>query len=79
MIYGPIFFVILLSWFLFLIKRIVVKNKSQVQAAHICSPRYSGGSWFQASPGKMFKRPYLKKPFTKIRLVEWLESPDFKP
>jgi hypothetical protein len=30
----------------------------------------SGGSWFEASQGKKFKRPYLKKPFRKIGLVE---------
>jgi hypothetical protein len=26
-----------------------------------------------ARPGKYFKRPFLEKPFTKIRLVEWLK------
>jgi hypothetical protein len=52
---------------------IFVKNKTRVQVAHICSLSYSGGSWFQASPGKKFTRHYLKKPFTKIRLVEWLQ------
>jgi hypothetical protein len=29
--------------------------------------------WFEASLDKQFKRPYLKKPFTKIGLVEWLK------
>jgi hypothetical protein len=29
--------------------------------------------WFEASPGNKFTRPYLKKPFTKIGLVEWLK------
>jgi hypothetical protein len=27
----------------------------------------------EASPGKKFTRPYLKKPFTKIGLEEWLK------
>jgi hypothetical protein len=30
----------------------------------------SGGSQFEASTGKQFTRPYLKKPFTKKGLVE---------
>jgi hypothetical protein len=29
--------------------------------------------WFEASLGKLFTRPYLEKPFTKIGLVEWLK------
>jgi hypothetical protein len=29
--------------------------------------------WFEASPGNGFSRPYLKKPFTKIGLLEWLK------
>jgi hypothetical protein len=33
----------------------------------------SGGSWFEASPGKQFARSYLEKPFTKIGLAEWLK------
>jgi hypothetical protein len=33
----------------------------------------SEGLQFQASPGKQFERPYLKKPFTKLGLVEWLK------
>jgi hypothetical protein len=33
----------------------------------------SGGSQFEASPGKKFSRPRLKKPFTKEGLVEWLK------
>jgi hypothetical protein len=33
----------------------------------------SGGSQFKASPGKWFMRSYLKKPFTKRGLVEWLK------
>jgi hypothetical protein len=45
---------------------------------HTYNPSYSGvqrlgGSWFKASPGKKFKRPFLEKPFTKIGLVEWLK------
>jgi hypothetical protein len=32
----------------------------------------SGGSWFEASLGKYFVRPYLEKPFIKIGLVEWI-------
>jgi hypothetical protein len=28
---------------------------------------------FETSQGKYFMKPYLKKPFTKIRLVEWLK------
>jgi hypothetical protein len=28
---------------------------------------------FKASPGRKFERPYLKKPYTKIGLVEWLK------
>jgi hypothetical protein len=31
------------------------------------------GLRFEASPGKMFKRHYLEKPFTKIGLLEWLK------
>jgi hypothetical protein len=27
----------------------------------------------KASPGKQFTDPYLEKPFTKIRLVGWLQ------
>jgi hypothetical protein len=33
----------------------------------------SGGSQFETSPGKQLVRPYLKKSFTKIGLVEWLK------
>jgi hypothetical protein len=33
--------------------------------------------WFIASLGKESRKPYLKKPFTKIGLVEWLgEGPE---
>jgi hypothetical protein len=46
--------------------------------AHTCNPKLfrrqrSRGSWFEASPGKYFMRPYLKKLFTKLGLVEWLK------
>jgi hypothetical protein len=34
----------------------------------------SGGSWFKDNPGKLSSmRPYLKKPFPKIGLIEWLK------
>jgi hypothetical protein len=34
----------------------------------------SGGSLFKASQGKyFFTRPYLREPFTKTGLVEWLK------
>jgi hypothetical protein len=46
--------------------------------AHTCNPSYSGGRdqedcalkpvWANSSA-----RPYFEKPFTKIRLVEWLK------
>jgi hypothetical protein len=44
--------------------------------AHACNPQEqkSGGSWFKASPGKQFKRPYLKKSCYKKGLVEWLKE-----
>jgi hypothetical protein len=31
------------------------------------------GITVQSQPGKYFMRPYIKKPFTKIGLVEWLK------
>jgi hypothetical protein len=46
--------------------------------AHICNPSYSGGR-DQEDPGSKparansSGRPYLEKPFTKIRLVEWFK------
>jgi hypothetical protein len=50
----------------------------QALVAHTCNPSYAGGTdqeeccskpaWANSS-----KRPYLKKPFTKIGLVEWLK------
>jgi hypothetical protein len=33
----------------------------------------SGGLWFEASLGKEFVRPYLKKAHHKNGLVEWLK------
>jgi hypothetical protein len=46
--------------------------------AHACNPRYSGGRDQEDCSSKPAQanssaRPYLKKPFTKIRLVEWLK------
>jgi hypothetical protein len=37
--------------------------------------------WFEASLGKQFERPYLKKPFTKNRAGGMVqgEGPEFKP
>jgi hypothetical protein len=58
-------------------KKTQKNKKSWALVAHACNPSYSrkrqksGGSWFEASPGKWFARPYLGKPFTKIGLVEW--------
>jgi hypothetical protein len=49
--------------------------------AHACNPRrqrsgglWFEGLWFETSPAwaNKFLRPYLKKPFKKIGLVEWL-------
>jgi hypothetical protein len=53
---------------------------SQALAAHAYNPSYSGG-WFEASPGKLFKRPYLKKAHHKNRAggVAQGEDPEFKP
>jgi hypothetical protein len=43
--------------------------------AHAYNPSYSGGSdqedWFEASRGKRFTRPYLKKTHHKKGLVAW--------
>jgi hypothetical protein len=40
----------------------------------------SGGSKFAASPGKYFKRPYLKKKKKKITKKELVKCrPEFKP
>jgi hypothetical protein len=47
-------------------------ERSPVLVAY-CNPRYSGGSWFETSLGKHFKRPYLKNTQHKTRLVEWLK------
>jgi hypothetical protein len=53
--------------------------------AHACYPSYSGEPRFQASPGKYFARPYLKKkkkkkPFTKRAggVAQGID-PEFKP
>jgi hypothetical protein len=35
--------------------------------------RESGGLRFEASPGKLFMRPYLEKTHHKKGLVEWLK------
>jgi hypothetical protein len=46
--------------------------------AHTCDPSYSGGGDqedhdLKPAWAKQFTRPHLKKPFTKIGLVEWLK------
>jgi hypothetical protein len=46
--------------------------------AHACNPSYSGCSEqedFSSKPAQAKKsmRPYLKKPFTKIGLVDWFK------
>jgi hypothetical protein len=41
--------------------------------ANACNPSYSGGWWFEASPGKQFIRLYLEKTHHKKALVEWLK------
>jgi hypothetical protein len=46
--------------------------------AHACNPSYSGGRDQDDHSSKPAQanssmRPYLKKPFTKIRLMEWLK------
>jgi hypothetical protein len=46
--------------------------------AHACNPSYSGSrdqKDFGSKPSwaNISARPYLKKPFTKIGLVEWLK------
>jgi hypothetical protein len=41
--------------------------------AYSYNPSYSGGSQFEANPGKYFERPYLKKTHHKKGLVEWLK------
>jgi hypothetical protein len=48
-----------------------------VLEAHICNPSYSRGTDQEDRGSKPAQanssvKPYLKKPFTKIRLVEWL-------
>jgi hypothetical protein len=53
-----------------------------VPVAHACNHSYSGGRNQEHHGSKptgakkkkqMFTRPYLKKPFTKMGLVEWLK------
>jgi hypothetical protein len=50
-----------------------------VLVAHTCNPGYSGGkdqedpSLKPAGANNSQERPYLKIPFTKIGLVEWLK------
>jgi hypothetical protein len=44
---------------------------------HTCNPSYSGGRdqedrGLKPAQANSSVRPYLEKPFTKIRLVEWL-------
>jgi hypothetical protein len=46
--------------------------------AHACNPSYSGGRdeedhGSKPDRGNSSVPPYLKKPFTKIELVEWLK------
>jgi hypothetical protein len=46
--------------------------------AHTCNPSYSGGRDKEDCSSKPTQAncsviPYLEKPFTKIRLVEWLK------
>jgi hypothetical protein len=45
---------------------------------HVCNPSYSGGRDQEDQGSKPAQanssmRPYLKKPFTKLGLVEWLK------
>jgi hypothetical protein len=54
------------------------ERPSWAQVAHSCNPSYSGGRdqedlSLKPPLGKQFARPYLKKPFTNIGLVEWLK------
>jgi hypothetical protein len=37
------------------------QNKGKSVMAFSCNPSYSGGSWFEASVGKVSVRHYLKK------------------
>jgi hypothetical protein len=53
-------------------------NFSQAPVAHACNPSYSGGRHqedhsLKPAQGNGYTRPYLKKFFTKIGLVEWLK------
>jgi hypothetical protein len=55
-----------------------ISKKLVWPVAHPCNPSYSGGRDQEDHSSKPAQansstRPYLKKPFTKIRLVEWLK------
>jgi hypothetical protein len=50
-----------------------------VPVAQARNPSYSGGLRFEVSPGKQLARPYLKKRFTKIELVEWFKALSSSP
>jgi hypothetical protein len=50
-----------------------IRVSSWVVVAYTCNPIYSGGSWFEASPGKQFTRPYLEKTHHNTGLMEWLK------
>jgi hypothetical protein len=49
--------------------------------ANLTQGQKSGGSWFKASPGKKFVRPYLKKTHHKKKVGRVAQSigPEFKP
>jgi hypothetical protein len=54
---------------------------SPVPEAQACNPSYSEGRYQEGHSSKpaqanSYVRSYLKKPFTKIRLVEWLKVKD---
>jgi hypothetical protein len=53
-------------------KSLFHKN-SWTPMAHAHNPSYLGGLRFEASPANSSVRPYLRKPFTKIGLVDWLK------
>jgi hypothetical protein len=48
-------------------------KSSQVLVAHACNSTYSGGSWFKASLGQQFKRPYVENTQHKRGLADWLK------
>jgi hypothetical protein len=54
-----------------------MKNYSSAPVAHTWKPSYSGGrdqedNGLKPAGVKSSVQPYLKNPFTKIRLVKWL-------